>query len=528
MTKDPAAVAPLDGTLSLAADVPSVGVRPEGTGPERTSGYTVYVDLPDDPERMLLVHNYTGAYDRVSRRVATWLRAQESGPVPKPLYGAWSPEPTGSGHAAPPSDATIEKLRRRGYLTRMTREEETEFFGRVAARLHHVARHRQPGYVLMTTYQCNLRCPYCFQDHMRTDPKYRHLLRFMDRPMVDRIWKGMDEIDRAHGVEPDQRGPRNITLFGGEPLLREARPVVEYLLERGQQGRGASFSAISNATELDAYEDLLGPHAIQQIQVTIDGPPDQHDKRRIYADGSGSFERIADNVTLALSRGVRIAIRMNIDRTNIEQLPRLAEVIEARWGSHPNLHAYVAPVHDPKAPRTTLDSWQLGRAIEDLQRQFPAMALIHTQDDSLVRRVRQLFTDRADALTSFRASFCGAHSTMYVIDAFGDLYACWERTGDQRIRMGAIGADGTVAVSDAVMRLWRNRTVASNPTCQSCRYATYCGGGCAAYAEQKHGTMYHNYCDGFQKRFRSAVAEAWSAHQRGAPLEEPAVDMCIE
>lgn len=64
----------------------------------------------------------------------------------------------------------------------------------------------------------------------------------------------------------------------------------------------AGFWAISNATELDAYADLLGPKGIATLQITLDGPPSEHDQRRIYADGRGSFDRIAENIDL-LSNG---------------------------------------------------------------------------------------------------------------------------------------------------------------------------------------------------------------------------------
>jgi uncharacterized protein len=56
----------------------------------RTSSYTILVTLPNDEYNVLLVHGYTGAYDRVPRAVATFLRAQEARPPAKPLYGEWS------------------------------------------------------------------------------------------------------------------------------------------------------------------------------------------------------------------------------------------------------------------------------------------------------------------------------------------------------------------------------------------------------------------------------------------------------
>ncbi|HEY7512377.1 MAG TPA: hypothetical protein VIG50_19110, partial [Vicinamibacteria bacterium] len=37
-------------------ELPPLERPPEGTGPVRASSYVVYVDLPDDGERMLLTH----------------------------------------------------------------------------------------------------------------------------------------------------------------------------------------------------------------------------------------------------------------------------------------------------------------------------------------------------------------------------------------------------------------------------------------------------------------------------------------
>ena len=49
---------------------------------------------------------------------------------------------------------------------------------------------------------------------------------------------------------------RTITLFGGEPLLRENKDIVAYILQKGKE-YGYTFTAISNGYDLDAYEDWL-------------------------------------------------------------------------------------------------------------------------------------------------------------------------------------------------------------------------------------------------------------------------------
>jgi uncharacterized protein len=115
---------------------------------------------------------------------------------------------------------------------------------------------------------------------------------------------------------------------------------------------------------------------------------------------------------------------------------------------------------------------------------------------------------------------------MYVIDAFGDIYACWERTGDPGVRIGAIDATGAVFMNRAILDNWRSRSVVSNPVCRKCRYAVYCGGGCAVLAEDQQGEMHANHCDGFSKRFRSSVADAYIDHLAGVEREVNSDRIC--
>ncbi|MDJ0511669.1 MAG: radical SAM protein [Crocosphaera sp.] len=481
----------------------------------RTSSYTIYVDFPEDKEKMLLVHGYTGAYDKVSRGVATYLRSLEVKKPPKPLYGDWSPQPTMEGEVITPSMATLELLKRRGYLTDKTVEEEEEFFVEMATKLHHLASRLSPNYVFMPTYSCNLRCPYCFQDHMRTNPDFKHLLKTMEPEMIDRIFAAMPQIERGHGVTEEMDLPRNITFFGGEPLLAESRPTIEYIINKALSLGKANFSAVTNGTELEAYQDLLGPDKIASLQITLDGPPSEHDQRRIYADGSGSFEKIARNLTMALDLGVQIEVRMNIDRNNIHQLPELAEEIIARgWNKYQNFSAYTAPVttgelNDKTSIKTTFNSWELDKALDEMRQQYPNMKVIERPDDGLMARVRQIFEQKKSPLPHLKASFCGAHNKMYVLDAFGDIYACWEKTGDKKIRVGYITEDSAVILNEELNQTWRNRTVISNPVCRQCRYAFYCGGGCAALAMIHKNKFHTNYCDGFGNRFRASSAQAY-------------------
>jgi uncharacterized protein len=483
----------------------------------RTSSYTIYVDLPDNQDEMLIVHGYSGAFDKVKRAIATYLRFRETKQRPKPLYGEWIPAP---------SQATIELLKRRGYLTEMTVEEEEAFFVRVATKVHQIESLLMPAYIIMPTYSCNLRCSYCFQDHMRTNPAFKHLLQIMQPEIADRIFAAMPQIEAGHGVPADINVTRGITFFGGEPLLAENHSIIEYIVNKALSLGQTRFDAISNGTELQAYKDLLAPDKISSVQITLDGPAIEHDQRRIYADGSGSFDRIADNITMALDLGVQISVRMNIDRNNIEQLPRLADEIIARgWHRYEKFATYTAPIHasnENTDVKTTFNSWHLQKALKEMRQQYPNMEVILPPDDALPDTIRQIFEQYKDLsqqkkpLPPFKASYCQAHRKMYVFDPFGDIYACWEKTGDKKIRIGHITENNEVVLNEELNQTWRNRTVISNPTCRKCRYALYCGGGCAVLAMNSGSAFHSNYCDGFGNRFRANVAQGYQDYISGA------------
>lgn len=487
----------------------------------RASNYTVYVDLPDDREHVLLVHGYSGAFDKVPAGVASYVRSLDEKP-PKPLYGEW----TGTalvGEATAPSDDVLAVLTKRGYLTSLTRAEERERFDRLVSLRHQKWSSLPPAYTLMPTYDCNLRCGYCFQDHMRTDPSYQHLLRFMTPKVVDRIVAAMPVIEERHGLtKPGE--PRNVMFFGGEPLLARSRPLIDYLMTAIRRAGPVTFTAVSNGTQLEAYEDLLGPDGITVLQITIDGTPELHDTRRIHADGSGSFAQIARNIGMALRRGAKIDVRMNVDRRNVEVLPRLATIFDEQgWSEDPNFSAYIAPVHNTNGSldrKTTFNSHELDVAVTAMKREHPQLRSFDLPDDDLARNLRTLFREHGDALPQMKAAYCGAHTSMYVIDPFGDIYACWERTGDKNLRVGWIEEDGTPQFVADRLGAWRKRNVSSNETCAQCRYSMYCGGGCAVLAEDVHGTIFGNYCDAFGRRFRETVGRAYAERDLVAPVDE--------
>jgi uncharacterized protein len=200
-------------------------------------------------------------------------------------------------------------------------------------------------------------------------------------------------------------------------------------------------------------------------------------------------------------------------------------LVDRGWHRHSRLTAYVSPIRaeGPIAKdSTTLSLGELHQEMKTLRRKHEEVGAFTTGDEPLRRQARAIFSRQSPPHPNLRSSFCGAHTSMYVFDAFGDIYTCWERTAapnDPELCLGRVQEDGSGRLNELAVRTRRTRTVASNPICLQCRYALLCGGGCATLARSRSGTYLRNYCDGFRSRFKDSVASAFIESQEGAPQD---------
>jgi uncharacterized protein len=159
-----------------------------------------------------------------------------------------------------------------------------------------------------------------------------------------------------------------------------------------------------------------------------------------------------------------------------------------------------------------------------MREEYLDVRVIGRVDDSIRGQAQRIFTNRG--LPVFKPVFCSAHTGMYIFDAFGDIYACWEKTGDKKVRIGYVSEENKIVLNQPVNDMWLGRNVTSNPVCLQCRYNLFCGGGCAVLAHDHNGGYYRNYCDGFANRFRKAVADAYADFEGGRLTASSAGSLC--
>ena len=292
----------------------------------RVSSYTICVNLPEEPDYSLLVHGYTGAIDRVNKKVAQLMKSQIV--ISEDTFDQ-----------LPCSKETIRTLMKRGYLTSRSPVEEREYVHSMANFLHHNSSRSSASFLFLVAYDCNFRCPYCFENDISSHGKGWSKQVFT-KEMVDRAYQAMCEIQPNKAMHG-----KSITLYGGEPLLATNKEIVRYIVDEGLK-RGYIFSAITNGYDLHHFTDLLGPKKIRRLQITLDGEEENHNRKRPHYRAGDSFDVIMKNVALALSLDVQISMRINTDYDNVDILPALFDLFKNRgFTDYPKFSAYSALVH---------------------------------------------------------------------------------------------------------------------------------------------------------------------------------------
>jgi uncharacterized protein len=88
---------------------------------------------------------------------------------------------------------------------------------------------------------------------------------------------------------------------------------------------------------------------VWSAQITLDGPPDVHDRRRPLASGRGTFDTLLANIT-AMAGILDVQVRVNLDADNAGGCPRLLNIL-ATAGLAGRISAYPAQVTTPRGSR---------------------------------------------------------------------------------------------------------------------------------------------------------------------------------
>ena len=456
----------------------------------RKSSYTIATCVDEEQKQYMLIHGYTGAIDVVDIEIKEYLTKNriltiDSFPYSKELFN---------------------KLVSRGYITSKSKEEERSYVKNVAKVLHKRDKHSLKVFTLLVTYDCNFQCPYCFEkDVMQRNDENLHLV--MSKEMADKAFEAMLKI------EPEERLRKKvINLFGGEPLLKENKEIVKYMVEKGKE-YGFVFGVTSNGYDLNHYEDLLKEGYIQSVQVTIDGTKAIHDSRRVHSIYTASFDKIIDNIKMALNNGVTIGVRINVDNGNLGEIVKLENFFEEEGlFSFEKFSAYAEYISGEVNfnPESYLNKKETDINYKDFLDLFTASDMKILYKHLVYNNLRNAVHNKTSL--RFFPCHCSAQSSSYIFDPFGNIYSCLEVVGNKKEIIGNY-INNTIWTKEKDK--WFNRDIGTVNKCSKCKYALICGGGCLAKAIERGKDM-EPYCANFPMTLRYFVRKIYSHLKDGS------------
>ncbi len=312
---------------------------------------------------------------------------------------------------------------------------------------------RGAGYTVLLTRDCNLRCPYCYQERAKG-------------PISDDVVAALLDL-----AENESKGgkPISINWFGGEPLMH--LDLLNDIFKKMQKVAKKNKSSFSHSFISNGY--LLTPQVAKHlskigcrnVQITLDGPKRIHDEKRVLPGKGPTFDRIVENI-LGAAGHLKVSIRVNMDKDNVDTADELLDELEAAGvrGKADIYFARIVPVTE-----ACVDVSGVCFGVEDFSKWESRLAMKKMERGWGLPLYPML-----------KGAYCGADSMAgKTICPDGMMVKCWN---DVSYPEEAIGHLIKPQITEAEMTRNRFKWLAWDPfeksQCVECPVLPNCMGGC--------------------------------------------------
>lgn len=318
---------------------------------------------------------------------------------------------------------------------------------------------------ILPTRGCNFGCIYCYE---------------RDRPMVT-----MNEETEAAIVRFVQSNKQikrlNVTWYGGEPLINFCS--IERL-SWAFLALGIEYAAkiVTNGYLLTKEKaDLFAELAINDVQITFDGPESVHNERRPLLGGQPTYRTIMENLKylLQVNPSVHVDIRTNIDRRNMEMYAEFYDSFKSEINCE-RVNLYPGFVSDLLSSECVSPEHNISEGGYKAQFALDLFDRYGIEIKSFLPRFR-------------RHSCVGSKYFAFVIGPEGEIYKCWRMVGNPEQTLGNVreGIKNMAGFADYITGTDYTR----DPKCLSCEFIALCGGGCPLVRLRNRNEGLHlNHC----------------------------------
>ena len=317
--------------------------------------------------------------------------------------------------------------------------------------------------ILLPTMNCNLSCTYCYEGENKNSSR-------MDADVISRI---KQYIKKEYMGNVDEI---KLQWYGGEPLM-EFNTIEDITAYIDSLGIKYSSSIITNGTLLDEHKiEKLKSLNIESIQITLDGIKKNHDKRRIFKNGNGTFDLIYANMNVlhkyisSTKSKINVSIRINIDKDNYSDYHKIRAKINK---DYPLFHVYPGILMHYK-------TCTCGIPCFDNKEEVAKFYITEYEKYGI--------TDLPFYPSSKSTGSCMAESPYTdMIGPRGEMYLCLKDAGDSEETIGNI-YEGRNKIK-MIAAYSTGQLTFNSLKCNQCNMLALCGGGCANinYRNKKYG-----------------------------------------
>jgi len=341
---------------------------------------------------------------------------------------------------------------------------------------------------------CNLRCEYCFYlDHLdKNAPAPR-----------------MSEEILEHLVKSYMNTPQPVYGFafqGGEPTLMGYKfyeKVVEFQKKYGKPRSQVANGFQTNATLITDdlaklfhdYKFLLG--------VSLDGPPELHNKHRKTAKGKSTHQMVMKGIQTLHKHKVEFNILTLVSKANVKRAKQVYRYLKKQGYF---FHQYIPCVE-----------WDENNQLEHFSISGDEWGkfLIDIFDEWVKEDVHRISIRHLDSIVEFLAygsyNVCQmgrACNTYFVVEANGDVYPCDFFVRDD-LKLGNIMENTWEdLLQSELFKEFAGHKTQYNQECKRCEYLPFCNGDCQkfrSFADWTHPSGLSSLCSGWKKFYKHAL-----------------------
>jgi uncharacterized protein len=369
---------------------------------------------------------------------------------------------------------------------------------------HNVAKYalEDSCFVIFPTYDCNLRCPYCYEGVEKPST-------FMDDAVIE------NTIEFVKRTTVENRSKIVVVgFYGGEPLLypHVCHTIADSLSEWAAQNGILYYGTLTtNGTLLtERIAELLFPYTAS-VHITLDGSEEGHNQMRVYRNGKGSYREVMRAIELVKNTPKHLTLRIHVDTEDesYRGIEVLDDLEQMGLKGRENLHIYFKQLEPPDVCLSADPSEEYIQKKERELNEFPRVWEVARQKGWGPHMSVEPGSEHG--ILTFNVVPCDhLKRGRYVIDPLGDVYLCPMSAGFKHHALGTLKPGGILDQSPLYYTLL-TRNPLQLEGCSDCVYLPMCSGGCPISIFEKTQSYTVSFC-GFSKRLKIQAIKSHLRH----------------